>query len=77
MSEPSKWREVFAGRNDPLAYVLGIVATAVAQNALNELLEHFVGPIGPLDVVWWALSILAIAVGLTVYVVVVQLGKKT
>ena len=76
MGKPSKWREVFTGRNDPLAYFAGITAAAISQGVLNELVEHFLGPITPLDAVWWVLSILAIAVGWIVYTVVARLRKK-
>jgi len=76
MSKPSKWKKVFPRRNDPLAYVAGIVAMVVTQNALTHLLQHFLGQITPLDAVWWVLSILAIAVGWIVIAIVARFRKK-
>jgi hypothetical protein len=76
MSKSSKWKEVFAARADPLAWVAAIVAAIVTENILNELLEHFLGPITPMDAVWWVLWIPAIALGWIVYAVVVMLRRK-
>lgn len=77
MDKRKKWAEIFAGKTDPVAFFVALVAYVVTLNVLREFLKGFLERF----MSWWVLTLLlaipALVVALLLYYVLVSLRRKT